>query len=468
MMASRRHQYESKLVPIYERVWNRKYGWFKLAHVCRKWRHIVLASPTRLDLSIAVEGHNPGNMKTVFTPRLPSLPIRIDYSHVTPTNTDVNRAVAALKQRDRMRGIVFKGNDLQLKKVIREMKYPFPELERLEICHALHKYLNLPSIFLRGSAPRLRRLKMCTVPLKSIAQLLSSATALVELSLKIDTIFGPSPTSSLVAYLQAMPCLRWLALTLPSVIYDTRIPTSPKNGGKIVTLSKLTFFHFYGHPGFLDGLVSGLSAPSLQTLDIEPFDRFTSPIRHISRFITDINSKHHAFRVISSHDDSFSLSLLTPSERIDDPDPHFNFYSQSVMQISNALAPKLAIVEELLLISFYGSSLLTTPWRRFLELFHGVKVLRLQHNVMFEIAHSLQQDQEESTPVLPSLEEIGLHMWLGSTESGAEDKRRSAMEAFDPFIAARQQAGRPVKISWGKAYDATWKFPRDFLEPISE
>jgi hypothetical protein len=217
-------------------------------------------------------------MQTVYTPRLPPLPIRIDYADGTPTDKDVSRVVAALKQRDRVHGIVFKGKDSQLEKVFRVMKRPFPALERLEICNLYG--LKFPPTFLGGSAPRLRRLKMCPVSLKSISQLLSSAAVLVELSLNIDTVFGSSHTESLVAHLQAMPCLRWLALNLPSEISDNRIVEPPENGGKIVPLSKLTFFHFYGHRVFLDNLVSGLAAPSLQTFDIEldehP-DDFTSP-----------------------------------------------------------------------------------------------------------------------------------------------------------------------------------------------
>jgi hypothetical protein len=133
------------------------------------------------------------------------------------------------------------------------------------------------------------------------------------------------------------------------------------------------------------------------------------------------------------------------------------------MQISNALSPRLAMVKELFLVSFYGLPFPVTPWREFLELFHNVKVLRLQHNVMFEIAHSLQQDQGESAPVLPSLEEIELTMRFWN-----QDERRSAMEVFGPFIAARQEAGRPVKIFWGKMHDVTWKFPKDFRPRLSE
>jgi hypothetical protein len=320
---------------------------------------------------------------------------------------DVGRVVAVLKQRDRVHGIVFKGKGLQLGKVFKEMKRPFPALERLEICHHESYRLKLPSppTFLGGSAPHLRRLKMLPVSLQSISHLLSSATALVELSLKIDTIFGPSPTASLVAHLQAMPCLRWLALCLPPVMSLPHILKSLENGGKVVPLSKLTFFHFYGHRVFLDRLVSGLAAPSLRTFDIElseHLNNFTSPIRHISRFIADINLEPEAFkfRVISTDRGFFSLSLLAHSESIYDPDPHFNFYSPDVMLISNALSPRLAIVEELFLISFDGSSLSPTPWRIFLKLFRNVKVIRLQDNisVIFDVARSLQQRSRRVRP----------------------------------------------------------------------
>ena len=307
---------------------------------------------------------------------------------------------------------------------------------------------------------------MFPVLLESISPLLSSATALVKLSSKIDTIFGSSPTASLVAHLQVMPCLRWLALCLPPLISHPHIPNSLENGGKIVPLSEFTFFHFYGHRVSLDSLVSGLAAPSLRTLDMELTDNFTSPIRHISRFMADINFEPESFkfRVISTDRGYFSLSLLTHSESIYDPDPHFNFYSRDVMRIGDALSPRLAIVEELYLVSFSNFSPSTRPWGRFLELFHNVKVLRLQENinVMFDVARSLQQqDQGESASVLPSLEEIELCTWSWSFRL-RRDKRRSVMEAFEPFVAARQEAGRPVKIFWGEVHEVMWKFPTDF------
>ena len=210
LTSNRCHRHEALLVHIYERHWNRKHGWFKPVHVCRKWRHIVLASPSRLDLSLVLVQHNPGDIKTVYRSRLLPLPIRIDCVYGTRMDKDVGRVVAALKQRDRVHGIAIKGKGLLLGKYFKEIKRPFPALERLHICHSYRLKLPRPPTFLGGSAPRLRRLKICPVSLESISHLLSSATALVELSLKINNIFGPSPAASLVAHLQAMPCLRWL------------------------------------------------------------------------------------------------------------------------------------------------------------------------------------------------------------------------------------------------------------------
>jgi hypothetical protein len=42
----------SQLERDYERTWNSNKGGFKLIHVCRKWRQVVLTSPTRLHLRL--------------------------------------------------------------------------------------------------------------------------------------------------------------------------------------------------------------------------------------------------------------------------------------------------------------------------------------------------------------------------------------------------------------------------------
>jgi hypothetical protein len=279
------------LVPTYERRWNRRFGWFTLIHVCQKWRHIVLASTSRLDLSFVIIARNPGHMKMILTPHLPPLPIRIDYAYGISTYNDLGRMVAALKHRDRVRGIAFKGPDEQLEKLFKAMKSPFPALDRLEIIRNSSGHdLKLPPTFLRGSAPRLRRLKLSDVLFASISRLLSSATALVELSLKVDTIVSPSPAESLVAYLQAMPCLRWLALTLRGRYSPAKIQAPSMKGETVTALPKLMFLYFRGRQASLDALLSGLTAPSLQAFDIQLFGNNMNSFCHLGRFITDIEA----------------------------------------------------------------------------------------------------------------------------------------------------------------------------------
>jgi hypothetical protein len=171
--------------------------------------------------------------------------------------------------------------------------------------------------------------------------------------------------------------------------------------------------------------------------------------------------------VISSETGSLTLSLLLHSERIDEPNPCFDFHSRDIMQISNALSPRLAVVEELLLDSFHiFFSPPASLWRRFLVLFHNVKVLRLQHSVMFVIARSLRLNQGQSAPVLPSLEEIVLYAPMGYATR--DEHRSDAIEAFEPSIAALRRAGRPVKIVCREVEKMTFSYQDDCLTPISE
>jgi hypothetical protein len=135
------------------------------------------------------------------------------------------------------------------------------------------------------------------------------------------------------------------------------------------------------------------------------------------------------------------------------------------MQIANALAPKLATVQELFL-DFVDKACASTPWHRFLELFHSIKILRLHRRIAVDIAPSLEHKHGESAVVLPSLEEIELRSHYASHIT--EDQRRSDLAAFEPFVATRQQSGIPVKVSWRTAYYAEFKFQGDLLNEMSE
>ncbi|KAI0250882.1 hypothetical protein BJV78DRAFT_526688 [Lactifluus subvellereus] len=136
----------------YIKQWNRIDGWFKLSHVCRKWREAVLASSSRLDLRLFLTVSH--HINAALMRRLPPLPIVLNYEMGVRTARDHDRIVAALKYCDRVREIAFRGSGSGLDKFLKATKRSFPVLESLELCHSSSGFdLKLPHKFLGGSAP---------------------------------------------------------------------------------------------------------------------------------------------------------------------------------------------------------------------------------------------------------------------------------------------------------------------------
>ena len=450
-------------------LWNKKHKWFKLMHVCRRWRHIVFASSTRLDLCLVVSTSNPGNMNTIFSPHLSPLPIAIEHGYPPSTASHMKAKefgcmLAALKHYNRVRGITFSGSAPDFDKLFEATKHPFPILEDLELCNLDGRIteLKLPATFLKGSAPPLRRLQLTRISLTSISSsLLSSAMMLTELCLRIYT---PFTTASLLVHLQDMHCLRHLELKLrtwkvPSSINGTMSPTNHED---TFLLSKLTSFHYQGPSLFFSALVAGFTAPSLQDVhfifDDDDDNDDKVPILHLSRFLDGVEKLYPSVQIISE-DDYFRISLLTHSESIDHPTPSFRFCSscspESIMRMSATLSVKLATVKELLMVfipasyKLWDDNILSSS---FLRHFRSVKVLRVEHEDVLAIARILQPDDVSALDLLPMLEEIEIRaMWDILSESPSQSQpvvfTELAMGAFRSFLAARQEAGHPVKIS---------------------
>jgi hypothetical protein len=76
-------------------LWNGRVLWLELTHVCRRWRRVVFASFCRLDLCLVLTRQfgDRGHMKTILSPRLPPLPITIDYHCVQIRVFDWKRVV---------------------------------------------------------------------------------------------------------------------------------------------------------------------------------------------------------------------------------------------------------------------------------------------------------------------------------------------------------------------------------------
>ena len=455
--------------------WREEYVWFNLAHVCRKWRAVMFASPFRLDLGVVVGPIKPDDIETILSG---PLPIFIEFKKMSGvlTSSALWRMRAVLEQRDRVRRISFEGKRAWMDEFFSATNCTFPILDSVVLCSLegvtySSRYngdLELPDTFLGGpdlSDLHLRRLKLERVSLTSISRFLSSTSALTDLSLQIDTVFGTSRETSLLACLQGMPRLCRLDLSITITTDLLTSPPSHLSPQDIVPLSNLTCFHYAGHCAFLEALVTGLSAPYLREIRME-FRDVSSPIVHLPRFINETEERFHAVHV-TFHQRVFHLSLQTQSEFMD---CHCNTQTrssripswspESVTRLCDALSAKLPAVEELRVT--FGFAMMAAEdyllWRRFYGQFPGVKVFRIDGALSIKswvvnadynfLAPTFLRDDEgpaAALAFLPALEEVQLGQGMRLTpQSQSEGK----LEVFRPFISARQQAGRPVRITF--------------------
>ena len=452
--------------------WREKYVWFNLTHVCRRWRAVIFASSLRLDLGITVGPIKPKEIETILAG---PLPILIEYKcmYEEMTSSAIWRLRAALKHHDRVRGIFFGGTSVWSNEFFRATNHSFPILERLTLVPLYGVELKLPETFLGGqdvSDSHLRHLKLLRVSLRSIFRFLSSTSTLTGLHLEVDTAFGISPETSLLACLQGMPCLSRLDL---SIFLESPSSVLTPGHNDIVPLSKLICFHYTGHSVSLDGLAAGLSAPSLRELSMEFFDAIVFPIVHLTRFITETEEHYHAV-CVSFNARRFRLSLFARPEYVTHRWPPLKrsrtqrWSPESIMRMSDYLLTKLLTVEELC-VNFALAEMDAEDcilWRRFYQQFPSVKVLRTESANYACIAFTLLRDREEPDDVLalfPALEEIELGnsgFWVHQTG------RESELAVFQPFVSARQQAGRPVKVFFDPWLDLPGKHTRPKLWSI--
>ena len=432
----------------------------------------MFASSSRLDLIITVGPYKPGHIKAILSSPLPIF-INYNYWYASITGSALWRMHAAIRHRDRVREISFGGQVVDVEKFIRAANCHFPVLESLSLSFPYGRKPDIPATFLRGpdqSDLPLRRLRLNGASLASVSGLLLSATALTDLTLDVIWVTSnaadleSSQGSSLLTCLQGMKSLRSLDLTTTGYLRESQYST-PKDIVPLLLLN-LTHFHYFGPTTFLNNLMSGLSAPSLQ--DVHFILCNLSPILHLPRFIDDLKEPYRTVNVtfdVNSRDD-FELSLLTHPMDIDHVKPSFRFHTncfpESIKPItsSSTSSTKLATAEELVLL-FPDTSMVVGraspslaewqrefPFREFLRQFRNVKVVRLDPFVP-EVASSLQQDDGEA--LLPFLEEIELSTppISRSTEGPDEEyQRRAAAElaAFEPFVSAREQMGCPVNV----------------------
>ena len=144
---------EDKMDATMERVWSGGW-WYKIAHVCRRWRHLVLESSSYLDLYLVCTYNKPVGDMLAYSPPLPLI---VDYGDEDRQVTiqDETGILVALQRRRRVRLIRLCLPPSSLRKLVATINGEFPILEYLGINPRNNdgQRLTLPETF---KAPRLR------------------------------------------------------------------------------------------------------------------------------------------------------------------------------------------------------------------------------------------------------------------------------------------------------------------------
>ena len=437
-----------ELQPRYEHVWNSRDGWFKLTHVCQSWRRLVHLSPSYLHVHLLFTSSR--SSSAAMLRRLPPLPISIDYSNTYLTSKDVDNALVLIKHRSRVRGITLHIQYRDGAKFIRALSLPFPKLESLNICLDFAKPI-LPATFLSNPVPFLQRLTLHgVVPSSILSPILSSATGLVELSLRPGYTSHLEP--SLLRNLQHLSHLHHLELDLSSQsrVYNF-IPPLPSVTGDVVPWSKLTHLIFKGHILSLESLVVGLAAPSLQHLTAQLYGApppHIFPIPHLCKFICDAECHFTAVCLSLSSASAHNFCAGTVSQSIDE-EPFINISLPSRIsfkKIGQELSGPLSTVEEL------NIKRDVCPWelvpniqpdelRGFFYYLPQLKVVQIPVRMAYHVTHSFQQDNLED--LLPALQQVKFERC-----ARRDGDVKFVCNNFGPLMAARERAGHPIGLDF--------------------
>jgi hypothetical protein len=261
------------------------WGWFKLVHVCRRWRSLVFASRHRLDLRLFCTYGTPVRKILDCWPPLPIIVQYDDPAGLRPPSTgEDDNIIAALQHSDRVCAVGLTVGSALFPKLSPLMQRPLPSLECLTLRPRNNERLVLPGTFLGGCAPRLRNLHLDAVASPALPAFLPSCRNLVRLQLQRIPGDGWASPDALVACLSTMAQLRTLRIQFATRTSSSSSPPAPgtspspataggREGRQRVALPALSHFEFRGTSEFLEDFVARIdSAPSLARTCISFFD----------------------------------------------------------------------------------------------------------------------------------------------------------------------------------------------------
>ena len=427
------------------RVWVRGRWWYGLAHVCQRWRNVILGSASYLGVSLVCTYGTPVADMLAHSP---PLPLVIDYCRGVRDTTDEEGTILALKHRDRVRRVRLFAPVTSLQKFIAAMDEEYQFLEYLIISPPFedNTVFILPETL---QAPHLRHLMLEGFALPIGSRLLTTAVGLVTLCLYMNnasTYFYPN---ALLQWLSFMPQLETLVITfffpVPNREIERQLTHTP-----IITLPNLCFLRFRGVSAYLEALVHRITTPRLEKLQIDFFNQLTFSVPHLMQFMNTTENLRFDCAKFWFDDGQVRVEVYPPVKAKMQPAFiisvtcwHLDWQVSSVAQILNSLGHLFSVVEHRLAFKHEEHSRSSeehnevdrTEWRKLLRPFRNVKTLWISNGLVDQLSRCLGlEDGELPLELLPELQEL--------TYSGSGN----TSDAFTSFIDAHRNADRAITV----------------------
>jgi hypothetical protein len=430
-------------------MWDREHWWYKLTHVCRRWRCLILTSASHLNLSLVCRRGTPvADMLT----NSPPLPLIIDHIHDniydSISTEDEAGIMLALQHRARVRRIRLLLPLLNLRNLVPAIDEEFPILEYLYIAPPAKydSWLILPNTF---QAPHLHHLVLINFTFPIISPLIATSTGLVTLSLQYTPRLVFSHPNDLLQQLSLMPQLETLGITFHSPVPNRDLERELMHRPVItrVILPNLRWLALRAPSNYMEAVLSRMTTPLLERLQARFFLQLNVSVPHLLEFMSAAQNLRFGSAKFRFFIDFVDVCVYPREDA-----PVFSFYTDIscrpinwqvsfVAQISRTLRTVFSTVEHLTLEfgryteSSEANEAERAQWRELLRSFSNVKIFRVNDDFHGQISRSLQVgDGESPLELLPELKELQYNQFFGDGN------------AFNTFVNARQDAGRPVTL----------------------
>ena len=427
--------------------------WLTLVHVCQRWRHIVLVSPRRLDLTLYCTYGTP--VRTHLG-SFPPFPIIVDYftssqafsTLRSPAPNHEDDIIAALENPDRVRSIKLTVTSHLLEMMTLVMQGSFPALTTLWLSSKDRNALVLPDAFSIGPAPCLSQILLEGISFPALPTLLLSANNLVDLQLKNIPQSGYISPEAMISSLAALRRLDNLCICFKAPVSHLQLRHSFVSTRHV--LLSLVTFKFHGSSEYLEHLLAQIDTPRLCGIDITYFNQFDDHIPQLSQFIC--RTKHLELARSQHMHGHIRISSLSVELDFEEEGHHGTRFTLrisckwldwQVLHLAQILDQSPAMVSNVEYLSIDENDLQIEPgWEDnmedtdWLELFRSFTAVKRLHGSKWLAGHiALALDSvggEMITDVLPALTSLSL-----------EDEPVTSVEKF---LVARKNSGHPVAL----------------------